>query len=76
MTLPARNFALQLPLALLLVSFSEMRKVRTISPDLWVSSASRLADRDLRPCYAFWGWDLSADLDSEVSTVEGRGEVR
>ncbi len=30
---------------------------------------------DLRPCYAFWSWDLSADLDSEVSNVEGQGEV-
>ena len=34
--------------------------------DEWVIQTSKVANRDLRPCYEFWGWTLTDRVKDEV----------
>ena len=56
-----------------------MKKIDPIDRNVWVIEASKLAQKDLRPCFEFWGWDFSEDAALQVSGAAwggaGRGGV-
>ena len=37
--------------------------------DEWVIQSSKAANRDMRPCYEFWGWELTERVGKEVGQL-------
>ncbi len=39
---------------------------KEVVPNKWVVAASKLAGRNLMPCYEYWGWELAEATKTEV----------
>lgn len=37
--------------------------------DEWVIQTSKVAKRDLRPCFLFWGWELTERVEQELKDL-------
>ena len=37
--------------------------------DEWVIQSSKVANRDLSPCFEFWGWELTDRVKTEIGNL-------
>ncbi len=40
-----------------------------VTGQMWVKAACKAANRDLRPSFAWWAWELSEELEAEVGLL-------